>query len=393
MIKLGVVMEDHDFQMALCKGLSGGSWGIIASAFKFSDFLLKDQNTDRLDMERLKHIDIFIVQGLEEASLKFGELSEFERLGIPLDKTIILAQGNPLTNEGNAGINGREIGPFWVDRLSKLSHIANQVVFLNYLITGNNSYKNKREGCKVVGVTSVVGGAGKTCLSLALGEELIRYKGKSVVYVSLEDFQSMGMFTCEEKGKRGLKEYLYYLITGSCTGLPLETFLSETEKGLLYFSSQNSVNPLVGLNLGEMEVFLSSLRDSGLFDFIILEMGNLTNIGLKEAFNLVDFMCVVSYKGRDLPLVEGKLLAMGALDLKKICLCVRGGFENDNRDNPLFPQLLRENMTQNSLDVLELQEDPHSVFFNNNRYNIRIDGGYGGDIRKLSEGIKRSLEG
>lgn len=140
--------------------------------------------------------------------------------------------------------------------------------------TGRKIVNRANRETKVFSVISAEGGTGCTTVSLALAQELIRFHGKKIMYISLETFPSTADYFQVNKDC-GMREYVYHILKGnfercSC----IEDFVVKDDYGIETFRVFNERNPVLELRGEEFATLLGFLVDMNRYDFIIIDCGN-----------------------------------------------------------------------------------------------------------------------
>ena len=189
-------------------------------------------------------------------------------------------------------------------------------------LTGRHPAAARPDRVDVFAVVSWQGGSGCTTLSMALGQELIRYYRKRVLYLSLESLESTPMYMKTPEGMRTAGEFLYRLSSGAKVGqfreagkagspkgpgnrreeeagsdhpAPfLEEYLIRDSSGMESFAPGKGCNPLSTAQPRELSRLLSTLMNSGRFDVILMDAGNGTGEQIREVLSGADRILLVS---------------------------------------------------------------------------------------------------
>ena len=189
-------------------------------------------------------------------------------------------------------------------------------------LTGRHPAAARPDRVDVFALVSWQGGSGCTTLSMALGQELIRYYRKRVLYLSLEGLESTAMYMNTPEGMRTAGEFLYHLSSGAKAGRPanvaqagfperlgggsgegsgtdhtapfLEEYLIRDSSGMESFAPGKGCNPLSTAQPRELSHLLSALMNSGRFDVILIDAGNGTGEQVREVLSGADRILLVS---------------------------------------------------------------------------------------------------
>ena len=134
--------------------------------------------------------------------------------------------------------------------------------------------------------SSCCGGSGCTVAAMAAAQELCRFRGRRVLYLSFEETESTGDFMNVSPGVKGIGVYLYHLFKSRDTGLrvpqgsgsekncpPVESYTIHDDFGVETFAPAAGRNPLRELSEDELDIFTASVIDSGRYDVIVMDIG------------------------------------------------------------------------------------------------------------------------
>lgn len=141
-----------------------------------------------------------------------------------------------------------------------------------------------RRQTSLLAFASCSGGCGCTVLAMAAAQELCRFAGKRVLYISFEEAESTGDFMICPPGIKGVGMYLYYLFKNETATLrsgksserqlpDMDSYIVKDDFGLEAFAPTGGRNPLKELSAGEVEAFIASVIDSGGYDVIVMDLG------------------------------------------------------------------------------------------------------------------------
>ncbi len=153
--------------------------------------------------------------------------------------------------------------------------------------------------------SSCSGGCGCTVLAMAVAQELCRFAGKRVLYISFEETESTGEFMISPPGIKGAGMYLYYLFKDQTTAfsidksgekeLPdMEGYIVRDDFGLEAFAPTGGRNPLRELSAGEVEMFIASVVDSGRYDVVVMDLSNGMSEGEMACLDMAERICFIS---------------------------------------------------------------------------------------------------
>jgi len=164
-------------------------------------------------------------------------------------------------------------------------------------MTGRQAVNIRTQDVQLYGFVSWAGGSGCTSVAAAFGQELCRYYGKKVLYVSLEEIESSGdMFECHE-GVKNTGEYLYHMFKGEVPFI--EAYILRDDYGMEAFAPVSGRNPLRNLDAEELLQFFSSVMDSGRFDVIIADIGNSLDESAAALMTIAGKLCMIKTGKQD----------------------------------------------------------------------------------------------
>jgi len=173
---------------------------------------------------------------------------------------------------------------FSIYKYSTAAAIVAAVFEIYEALTGRRAVNLRKQDVRIFAFTSCRGGAGCTTITMAAAQEMCRFQGKNVMYLSFEELESTGEYMRNDAGIKGVAVYLYELFNKNYTGrsnigtstecIPfLDKYIIRDDFGVEAFAPGYGRNPLRELNVGELNKFLASLIDSGRFDVILMDMG------------------------------------------------------------------------------------------------------------------------
>ena len=281
-ISLVIVTDDRDYGRALGRAIQHLCEGVIIRLAGKDEFFAKAREAGE---GRLVSGDLILWDGAE-AEKVFGE------------RIVLLSDKRSMATKD---FGNRRFCLYKYD--SARSTVASLLEIYGYL-TGRKNVNMKRRTAKIIAFASWAGGTGCTVISLAVAQELSRFAGKRVMYVSLEETESTGEFMRGGEGMRGTGVYLYHLMgrdmTASCGGAAgesgppdLQGYVLRDDFGVEAFAPTEGRNPLRDLPAEEMETFIASVADSGRYDVIVVDIGcglsaaDISCLGMAERICLI----------------------------------------------------------------------------------------------------------
>lgn len=194
---------------------------------------------------------------------------------------------------------------FSIYKYSTAAAIVAAVFEIYEALTGRRAVNLRKQDVRIFAFTSCRGGTGCTTITMAAAQEMCRFQGKNVLYLSFEELESTGEYMRNDAGIKGAAVYLYELFNKTYTGqsnigtstdcIPfLDKYIIRDDFGVEAFAPGYGRNPLRELNVGELNKFLASLIDSGRFDVILMDMGQWLSKTAIKCLELAEKVIVVN---------------------------------------------------------------------------------------------------
>ncbi len=170
-------------------------------------------------------------------------------------------------------------------------------------ITGRHAVNLKRQNVRMFTFVSCEGGCGCSTVAMSFAQELCRFQGKRVLYLSFEEIESTGKFIKCHSGIKGVGVYLYNLFKefnikanpNDNTAYPfLEAYMIKDDFGIEAFAPTYGKNPLRDLDSDELNVFMASLIDSGRFDVIVIDVGTCLSKAGIDCIDMAEKLCFIN---------------------------------------------------------------------------------------------------
>lgn len=330
------------------------------------------------------------MMNLKESS--FPDLGEYdliltdEDVTIQLDHKVVVRLSEKRSSTGKEG--SPEECPVFKYQSSR--DIAKDITLIYSRFYGRPVILNTGDKPCVTAVFSAAGGAGCTSVALGLCQELQRFHGRKVLYLSLEEFESTnGYFKPVNVDSRlGLSRFLYHLLykkSGLESGIT--EFLLSDEYGVCTFASASGRNPLLDLNEEELIQFLGYLVGSPGFDNILVDCGNSGGLAQIAHLKLADRHV---YVGRQ---EENQLRkhnfftwlqkSMGEIPHPDPIVVTNFYRDDEMEDNEKCETV----SSLGESEPIEIYEDPGSFSVSDNASQIKLDQNFGVGIRDLTRKI------
>lgn len=177
-------------------------------------------------------------------------------------------------------------------------------------LTGRKPVNVRKNNVRLFDFASCAGGSGCTVMAMAVCQELCRFHGARVLYLSFEEIESTGEFIDNARSTSPLSHYLYMLLRDNSSGNHierdllddsrlrqssfLESYIVRDEFGIEAFAPAGGKNPLAELDSRETVIFLSALIDSGRYDAIVTDTGNHLGEAAVVCAEMAEKICFVT---------------------------------------------------------------------------------------------------
>lgn len=290
-----------------------------------------------------------------------------------------------LVENKNEVIQSLEKKYFSLYKYENVKQLIRDILLVFNATTGKNVALIRDNGCKVFSVFSCYGGSGKTCISLGLAQELVRFRGKKPLYINYEEWDgSCNYLGLNSENKMNtLGNYLYYI--NRRREVEIKAFVQEDEYGVSYFSPALGRNQMKALKVEEFSDFINKLILTKQFAYIIVDcqasFDENTQWLLRNSFKII----YIVEKNRGVSSGGLSLRDEGVLEyLKNINHC-------DIADKIIKVANGNSEMDENKGcgDLMFMDMDPASFSPLNGRIKISIERGFGEGIKKLADKIEQ----
>ena len=168
---------------------------------------------------------------------------------------------------------------------------ANQIAgnIINFFTKSSNLIIHKREKtAKIVAVYSAAGNTGKTSLATGIST-ICSYSGLSVFYLNLEQFPSTGVFL-SDSSEYSITDIIYYAKEKDKNLITKVSTMSckDISSNIHYFKEANNSFEINEVLPQDIELILYSMKSSGLYDLIVIDMDSQLNDNTISIFNMAD---------------------------------------------------------------------------------------------------------
>ena len=178
-----------------------------------------------------------------------------------------------------------------IAKYQRISNIEKQIFDLYSEVCGRDSRSGKGEFASVISFYSPIGGVGKTTLSLMAAGRFAA-KGYRTFYINLEDISSES-FYLPQSDEKGLSDFMVVVEKDVNLSMKLQGMLKEKKQGLFYLNEFSSPNDIMEMNSDDVRMLISGIKETGMFDVIVVDMGTKIDDKLKSVFELSDRIVLV----------------------------------------------------------------------------------------------------
>ena len=322
-INLAVVTDDRAYGEALAHGLISVCRTMIVNLFTPDGFMAPEAHEDLAPSSGMApeaHDDLAPSSGMAPgAGLKPGsdlapnsELPGFD---------LVLWDGTPrisgpeivrLVDKPSLACRGVRSDGYRIYKYSPAGRIVSEIFDIYGKVTGRQPVNVSPAGVHVYAFCAAAGGTGCSTVAMAVCQEMKRFHGSRVVYISLEELESTGGFMRSAAGAENMTHYLYDLFKdrrpGSCMVAEekapyrpfMESFMISDDFGVEAFRPTKGRNPLIDLSSEEICVFVESVMSCGKYDALVIDAGTGLSPAAVTCLEMAERVCLVSAEDADL---------------------------------------------------------------------------------------------
>lgn len=158
-----------------------------------------------------------------------------------------------------------------IEKYQRISRIYKKILEFYAEVCGDTGTETGRGQAVTIGFFSPAGGTGKTTLALAAATKL-SMQGYKTFYMNFEDIPSEDCYL-PQTGEKGMSEMLNCLGTEVNFKVKMQGLLQTKTENLYYLNHFNTPNDIYEMEAEEAGELVASIVKTGLFDFIIIDMG------------------------------------------------------------------------------------------------------------------------
>lgn len=189
-----------------------------------------------------------------------------------------------------------------IHKYQRISQIYRQILELYAEVCKDQGDVAGQGRTTAIAFYSPAGGVGKTTLALTMAAKLA-LRGHRAFYLNLEDMASEDCYLPQNADK-GLSEIASYLEKNIHFSMKVQGLLQNKMENLYYLNHFDSPNDLCEMTESELGELLEQLEKTGLFDYMIVDMGTALNGKTRQVFEIADRIVVVE---RDDAMAQKKL--------------------------------------------------------------------------------------
>lgn len=271
-------------------------------------------------------------------------------------------------------------------KYSNVRNLAGELLFIYASLTGRKAVPVRNTNAKIVMFSSVEGGAGCTSAAMGFAQEMSRFHGKKVIYISLEEIESTMEYVEKGAAAKSISEYLYYLFNSKeDQKFPfIESFTVADRHRVDCFMPSSGRNLLNSLSKEEMQFFISAVLDTGGYDVMVIDASDNLGKAAMTCYEMANNICLVT-KTEEISYKEERFLDYFMFFKGEKILDRMGRVVNFSK---------REgNCEENGLlrTVCRLPDDPDSFVKCEGIREIRPDGLYGQKMNHLTGSVIKNI--
>lgn len=365
-ILLLIITDDKEYGKALGAGIINVYRNFTVKIMNWTEFFSERNEfyLNETDGVFINKYDLILWDG-KEALGSFG------------DKIILLSDDHALVTKNYIEKK------FSIYKYSNVRAIVSTLLDIYSFLTGKCAVNLQHKDVRLISFASAAGGTGCTTLAMATAQELSRFRGKKVLYLSFEELESTGEYMECPSGIKGVGVYLYHLFKKG-DGKPfLEGYTIRDGFGVEAFAPTKGRNPLRNLTEDELSIFVSSLIESGRYDVILMDVGNqLSEIDML-CMNIASSVCFVS---SDSVKTIREIQCLQYL----MCKCGENIVDKMIKVNNMFDPNRNYEMNNSNAEILETSlyvKKYSGIISNEHMKKIILENGFGENMKSLAENL------
>ena len=288
-----------------------------------------------------------------------------------------------LSEDKGAALIDIENKRFVVYKYQHVSHISTILRLAYSIFADTEMISDNTERTTLVSLCASSGGVGCTSIALGICQELSRFYGEKVLYVSLEEFESTSAyFHCSSIELNNVTKYLYGILTVDHRPRPAsDGFMIKDIHGISALFPARGRNPLRELSTNELIEFINAITEDNIFTYIILDCGNGSDGAIETAMNLSTVTYLVMGNTKNPKRQEAYLRAIAYRTDESTV-----GFMKHIQN--FYEEPESEEMEENiatTLNTLKVEQDFESLACRDGQFEISLDKAFGQGIHQIVE--------
>lgn len=238
-IRIGLYTKDEEYGQMLSKRLTQ-----LYSRF-FITLLSEDMLVDPNFREQY---DLVLIDGLKE----------------PLKGKYI-----GLVNSHSEVLLKEESLEYKLYKYGNVKEMVKHLLFIYGKVSGHKTAYIDSQKTRLISFVGSRGGVGTTSVAKSTANYLTRFKGKNVLFISLDEL----LFQAASPNQKGLDEFLYHYREGRPTSTYLECYMTDNIWGTRSFNSERGKNSMNELGGEELQKLIGFFMQHGEFDYICVDCG------------------------------------------------------------------------------------------------------------------------
>lgn len=247
-IKLGILTKDTGYSSRLISALtSRHAEEFEMFSFTEAGIAFKESRSQRLDVLLVEEQDAFDVS------------SAPDHLYI-----VYLVESRDIETVGQSPV---------IFKYQKTELIVKQIWSLYAEVIDSSRSVNKKSDsdCKIIGFASPCGGCGSSTMAAVCAVDLAKHN-KRVMYLNLEKISSADV-CFRGDGMQNLSDIILTLKGKKANlAMKIEACLRQDSHGVAFFSESNQILDMYEMSTDEQVELIQALLDSGMFDYLILDL-------------------------------------------------------------------------------------------------------------------------
>ena len=280
-IRIGIIAGDKDYAMALASGMTDIRRDLIVDILPITG------------VDSGQHSGMDTIVGMDATGTDIFLVEEQMARNTPAGENTVI-----LCREKADQIMDRKNGMYKIWRYSNIRDIVSSIMYIYTWVYGRHVAYVEKGTVRFYGFLSPCGGTGCTSVAMGVAQELKRFHGRNVMYISMEQISSVSEYMRSESGGRTIAEYLYHSLGRNkdvwrMEDVPVDSFLSRSSSGVEALTGSPGRNPVPYLDVDDISQFMSSIVKSGRYDTVVIDAGCSLSPQVTDALDMCNSCCLV----------------------------------------------------------------------------------------------------